>query len=384
MLSILMNPEEEKIFFQDYFEKFPMVLSRKCPEYFSQIFTLEDINNIFPSWDLEGFAIKVPGIENFDLFEGLPPGEKLRREKNTRRKVKELFKLYGKGYPILLNDMHKNWPPINEICYSIQNELNVESIGATACLFPYNSLEYQDIKEKNDIFLLQISGSSQLSLPKKKDSLNPGDLAYIPKGNSVNIKSKKNSSSIVLLIEFQYLTRQVFFLNLLWQLTNEIPNVEFRRSIPSALLKTDKMTKDIEKTSFAVLEKLHTLFQKAENLQKIRDQLIISRSTKLTYMFKGLIPSIHSLKHLSLDSEIRLRKRAHVSLVKEGQKLLWYSNDGVSPLPLYWEGGFEHILSGDKIRIKNIEGIQLLEEKMKLAELLIRNGVVEILSHVLS
>ena len=76
MLERLMSFEKEKIFFQDHWEKAPMILEACSDDGFSSLIRREDIDKILSSYDLEFFDVQVYGKEDFGIFYGLSEYEK--------------------------------------------------------------------------------------------------------------------------------------------------------------------------------------------------------------------------------------------------------------------------------------------------------------------
>ncbi|MFT4552525.1 MAG: hypothetical protein ACI9S8_001150 [Chlamydiales bacterium] len=407
MLGKLMSLEEEEVFFQDHFEKSPMILNRENSDNFSEILCNDEVDKIFSSWDLKNLSPEVIGKEDFDLFDGETDRDSCYKLKSTRGGIKELFRLYGDGYPLKLNNMQKNAYPIREVCSILENVFFSLAPRAVVYLFP--CISRFSIKRgagDMDAFLFQISGNTQLRISRNeqgkmqgdKDSdsqglieqdlvFSSGGLAYIPKAYSIDMQAEEQSSAKTLLIEFSGLSVKDFLSNLVMQLAKLHENVDFRRSIPLSWVKAGKMLDESDRETQEakkILGNLRSFLKRPENIQQLRKQLSSWKAMKAKPLLKRQLLSIHSLKHLSVNSEIQMRATAYVSMTTGPEELTWKFCGSSSSFPLNFEEGLKGLMSGAEVRVRDIKGDMLLEEKFNMAKMLVSEGSFEIISHELS
>lgn len=197
-LAWLLNPVSPAEFLAEYWEKKPLHITNRSPDYYRSLYSLDDFDHTllrarFHSSDIfvSKHEQKVP-IDSFLNNDGYP-------------KMTKLYELYRDGHTIYFYQLHRLHDRARELCRRVENELGQESFPA-AFLTPARSQGAKAHYDVPNIFVLQIEGSktwrlhrpigdkpfrlddivtvkaSDLGPPELELVLHPGDLLYFPRG----------------------------------------------------------------------------------------------------------------------------------------------------------------------------------------------------------
>jgi ribosomal protein L16 Arg81 hydroxylase len=204
-LAQLLHPVSESDFFNDYWERKPLLITRNDADWYKSLFDLASVDAILTTTDLRqpAFRLVKDGIElppddyTFDLGWGQGAFE---RAADIDRVLSE----YQGGVSIVLQALHRNWPAVAQLCRSLEKEFT-HSVQANAYLTPRGSQGFKPHYDTHCVFIVQVSGEKHWklyqspihlphdsqkhgSIPYDKGScqteciLKAGDLLYIPRG----------------------------------------------------------------------------------------------------------------------------------------------------------------------------------------------------------
>jgi ribosomal protein L16 Arg81 hydroxylase len=193
----LITPLNAIAFFDQYWEKRPLVIKRSCPEYYKGIFSIKDVDALLQHHHLKYPNIKLGKKEqggfSIDLLEGMNAnGTESYGVPNLHR----LYRAYAQGDTIIFNRLFYYWQPLAVICQELEKFFSC-SVGANVYLSPRNSQSFPPHYDLHDIFVLQVEGSKHWKLYDLTDKsytaihdpnlmedqdvyLEAGDLLYIP------------------------------------------------------------------------------------------------------------------------------------------------------------------------------------------------------------
>jgi len=192
-------------FLSDVWERRPLHRKRHDARYYDSVLTRRQIQMLLDGGDLRHPALQLAkdgvyyAAEAFtrsmkhgtEVFAGVPDMDKVRAE-------------YRSGATIVLPAMQRLWPPLRNLCDTVEEELS-HAVHANAYLTPGRSAGFSPHYDTHDIFVMQIAGRKSwriheppVSLPHSTQpfapgghiaraptqvvDLEPGDLLYLPRG----------------------------------------------------------------------------------------------------------------------------------------------------------------------------------------------------------
>ncbi|HEY9668372.1 MAG TPA: cupin domain-containing protein [Coleofasciculaceae cyanobacterium] len=185
-------------FFNDYWEKRPLVISGRSPNYYAELMTLADVDRILytlkPNWT------KLRLVDRGRYFMGNfmhPDGTP---------NIAVIYQAYNQGYSLNLLEVQERWSPLAAMVRNWETSLH-HPISVNLYLTPQNSKAFHPHFDNHDVFILQIEGEKDwqvwqptVELPGQEFTGNPflskdhlpsclietrlkaGDLLYLPRG----------------------------------------------------------------------------------------------------------------------------------------------------------------------------------------------------------
>jgi len=202
-LATLLQPIEPAVFFQDAWEKQPLHVSGRKPDYYAGLLSLDDIDELVYFTRPESYTVKTertgPGCP-----ETSPAEMKQVRSTIGVPNLVELCKEYGQGRTIIAYRLQHSRRSLALLCRSLASTFQ-HPVNVTMWLTPPASQSFEPHFDTHDIFLLQLEGTKHWrlhgggpALPLREDRapvvraelgpvqeihLRPGDLLYVPRGH---------------------------------------------------------------------------------------------------------------------------------------------------------------------------------------------------------
>jgi ribosomal protein L16 Arg81 hydroxylase len=197
-LAKLLFPITPEQFFQEYWEQQPLVLPRKKPGYYQELFSVQDIDSV-----LLHSKPHPPDIRVVANQQELLPSKYLKEDGGLN--LNQLYKAYNDGHTIVINGLQRFWQPLALFCNHVQDFLN-HGVVANLYFSPKQSKGLHPHYDTHDVFVLQVDGSKQWEVHKPTQPvpflnsfqpvipektlgeplyslcLEPGDLLYMPRG----------------------------------------------------------------------------------------------------------------------------------------------------------------------------------------------------------
>ncbi len=147
-LKRFFQPIELSTFFNEYWEKSPLLLSREEPNYYSNLVTKGDLDSII-------CFNKTKFQQVVNKGQTLIPNHSNPYENHN---VSNIFKAYSEGNTIVLCGLQHCWQPVSIFCRSLESFFS-HPIHINLYLTPKSSQGLLPHFDTHDVFILQVEGS---------------------------------------------------------------------------------------------------------------------------------------------------------------------------------------------------------------------------------
>lgn len=215
--ALLINPIPPEQFFAEYWEKKPLHIRRGDNEFYKDVITQADLDNLITNGDLRYPALKlvqkgddtprqtpyypaeaytVNWKHGGNVYSGMPD-------------IDRIFAEYRAGASINLPGLEQFWRPLLNLCVALENYLN-HAVRANGYITSANSQGFALHYDPHDVFVMQVAGRKRwrvyepllplpllnqpfaaqpfarnftpTSPPLMEPVLEQGDLLYLPRG----------------------------------------------------------------------------------------------------------------------------------------------------------------------------------------------------------
>jgi len=300
----------------------------------------------------------------------------------------KLFAHLDKGYTIVANSADKSFAPLGAICRKLEQELLVK-VWANVYISPPGSRGFGIHQDIHDVIILQLAGHKNWHVyPMEAENLGPrppgpedtplrefqmkaGEVIYLPK-NQPHMAFAANTTSVHVTLGLEGL----FWSDVLKQFyENGKQRNEFRQRIPSPL--EGKEAFHSFQTAFK--ETWEGLL--AENSsEKLVQDLFHNRTLQSDAYNSSRLSNWLSIDHLSADS--RLCKSSSVALEVLPGKQFFHLKFHKKQLrfPAFLSSLVKGLCSEEPYKLSDIKCEQTEGEKVKVAQRLLKAGLLEVLA----
>ena len=390
--SDLIQPISIKDFEANYWEKQVLHIQRDNPDFFSSLFSIEDLDKVLEYNRPQGVSLKV-------VKSNQPMNPTVYENQDGSLNLNQLYTAYADGYSILINGIQRYWNPIKSLTENIRQQIS-HSASANLYLTPENEKAFSPHYDSHDVFAIQISGEKHWILyddthfktpllnsyqptfqreqltGAREITLCAGDILYMPRGvpheayttdkSSMHITIGINSTQWI-----DFITKSL--LNLSQK------HIELRKALPVGFLNSDNenlLSIDAELDFVNILQKV---FQK-ENIAGSLNILEEEFRTKEQPKPDGHFSSLDKLNHIRLDSQLTKREglTSKVTNSASGARILFQGNIIKGPSQIVGTLAFISEQEG----VFSVKEIPFLNDdnKLKLAKRLVRGGLLKVIS----
>jgi ribosomal protein L16 Arg81 hydroxylase len=381
----LIQPITSDLFFDEYWDRKPLFVSRSEQNYYSNLFSRENIADI----------IYFSKIKQSDI-ELHKNGQKISYNFSTENiqidDMNEIYQQYYNGSTLILRELHRCWKPTLDLCRSIESILNHRA-QVNMYLTPKNSQGFPPHFDTHGVFILQVQGfkiwkiydtfdaftlpireqgisSDQLDKPLYEIVLKAGDLLYIPSGYVHEAFTSESSSLHLTLGILAYRWLDLLFAALS---SASEQNVSLRKSLPVGFLH-DKNKINCFKSQFEELfSQLSNSIKFEEAIEKITEFFV----TEKLQLSKQSFSQIDDINSISLDSLVKRKEGTVCHVFEDGDlAIIQFPGNKVSG-PKSIKSAYQFIASSEKFAVSSLPNSLTNNSKLVLARRLIREGLLE-------
>jgi len=382
-LTYLIGPTPNDEFFESYFEQQPLLALRNEPDRFNDLLSLDRIDEVIASEELQTGALDMARAE-----------PRIRREDYTfsngtvdRGAVVNQF---GNGATIILPHLHTHDATLADFCRAMENVFCTH-LQTNIYLTPPGNQGFNIHYDDHDVFVVQISGAKDWRLyespiqnpfrgeafspdvhkagePTKTFTMKAGDCIYIPRGLMHDANTAGDEPSLHITVGLIVKT----WADLMLEAVSEVALREpaFRRALPPGFARDDYDRKAAED----YFKKLVTGFAAnadfEESFELFIENFIRSRSPNT----RGGVVS--ASKPILPDDRFCLRPNTPFRLRSNDEEALLIAPGGEIPVDVKAVKGLEQALSGKSFGIEVFADLPG-EEAQKVLKKIVAFGLVE-------
>jgi ribosomal protein L16 Arg81 hydroxylase len=202
-LADLLHPIDTETFFRDYWEKRPLIVSRKQPDYYGGLFSIADVDNMLvyarPRYPEVRVASKDSPAAIWKLLSSGWMGAP-----DAPARIDAAHEVFAQGQTIVVNNLQQRWHDVALLCRNIMDVLH-HPVGANLYMTPKRAQGFAVHFDTHDVWIVQVHGAKRwrvydppIELPRPREffpmaaakvgppvhdfTLEAGDMLYMPRG----------------------------------------------------------------------------------------------------------------------------------------------------------------------------------------------------------
>jgi ribosomal protein L16 Arg81 hydroxylase len=385
----LISPHTVEEFFENYYEKKYLYISRNDKKYYDEILNSDDVDLFFQNKSLQASGLRV-AKEGNNL-----PVHKWTRTLGQSSIVDndKLFLLLHQGYTVIIQAADRSIIKLINFCSELELELQF-ILQFNIYITPPHSQGLEPHYDDHDIFILPVCGyktwrfyntafelpshkqpyykhmsNFELATPYFEQEIKPGDLLYIPRG-LVHEAVTTDSTSIHITLGLH----PFYGFDLLQEIVELArDNLEFRRATPNGF--TDKYQRSLFKEKFYQLcQDFVNNLDVDELLERKLNQFIKNKTSENQKRFKDFL-QVHQL---NLNSILSRRENIIFRVDKDNENIYINFSGKKLEFPLVMALSINTILQAEPFTVKDIGGLISDQEKIDLTTQFVREGFLKI------
>lgn len=320
------SPLQIDTFVSEYWEQRPLILLREIPDYYSSLFSMQDIETIISSRHSDANRIGV--FSKSQIYFQLP----IDLNSSGSYSINQMYDAYFKGNTISLNNLQYNCKPLSNLCRNLELFFNY-STNISSYLTPKKSQGVIPHYDTHDVFILQIAGAklwriydSFLCLPLEEDRqlvpaekignpthevlLAAGDFLYTPRGY-VHEASTSECYSLHLTVGIHPFRLADLIYSAIALASRQ--HVSFRKSLPIGFLNNRDITASLRHELRELLELLSDDTRFEEAVEHLAKQFV----TQMVPLLEDHFAQINDIDSINLETVVKKRDGMFCNIFKE-------------------------------------------------------------------
>lgn len=403
-LEKIIHPVSTKELLEKYWEKNFLHLERKQPEYYSELFSLADVEEIISTTSSKpDFAVNIVSKKTGTV-----------QSTDAKPTATSILKEYRDGSTIKIMDVGRFCKNVKHFETELRNFFNTD-IAINVYMTPPDSQGFKYHYDRHDVFILQVKGSKDwkiyeppvelpiekvvgrpslfkqtlpydmdyrgyIDLRGKKENairIESGDMFFIPRGFIHEAKTSGEMSIhlTVGLYEIPWYEACVNALKFLYS-----DEILFRKSLPPGFVsraENPEVKDEIESMSKLISEKLRNMFS-ADILEKGVDDLASRFINASKDYHDGMFDDSINFESVTLDTTVELQPGILSKTVKQGDGVYLLYSGKYLMFPEKAEEMLHSIRHLVRFQVKDIETKMSDSSKLVLAKHLLKNGFLRV------
>lgn len=385
-LDWLLNPITAVDFLKEYWEQKPLVVRRRQSAYFSSLLSLEAVDRAITSLNLA-----YPNITLKNAEKDVRPADYTAR--NGGLDVAAVYQLFHEGSTIVLAFLDSVIPSLAALCRGLERELNFP-LQANTYLTPARAQGAKYHYDTHDVFVLQIAGSKRWTMygtpvqlplasqdfdsgihqqgaPTLEFELEPGDVAYIPRGV---VHDARSSDELSLHITVGILSYRYMDLLLEIVAAAGLSDPALRMSLPPGFADEDFDRRQIQEVLAELLQRLDVNSNCDAALARFADRWISACPPLLT----GQMEQFALLDRLNMQSMVGARNSVVFRIESDASSIYVYAFARKISFPVHVADALRFALTQSKFSVGDLPGNLDDNGKLVLVRRLVREGLLAV------
>ena len=383
-LDWLIHPITSERFFQEYWERKPLVVQRDCAEYYHSLLTLAEIDRVLTTLDL-----RYPNVVLKNAAREVPSEDYTVH--GSSLDMAKVYQLFAEGSTVTLAYLDTVIPALTAFCRGLEAEFS-HPFQANAYLTPPGSQGAKVHYDTHDVFVLQVSGSKRwtvlgtpVELPLRNQDFDPaqhdagrptldfelcaGDAAYIPRGWAHEARSSDNVSLHITVGVLVYTWTDL----LLESVADAcLTDAAFRKSLPPGFARQDFPREQARAVFDRLLQHLSERAAPDKMLDRFTDEFLSSCPPLL----RGQMAQLAALDQLAIDSIVGIRPHQIARIETNANSVSVRCFGRRITFPPAAAPAVQFAMSRDRFAVKDLPGDLDAAGKLTLIRRLILEGLL--------
>lgn len=384
-LDWLIHPIRKSDFFRDYWEKTPLVVKRDDPKYFSSLLSVDEIDRVITTTDIRYPNLTLKNADRpVTADDYTMDGDAL--------DVAKVYQLYAEGATITLAYLDTVIPELTSLCRALEGEFSFP-FQANVYLTPAGAKGAKHHFDSHDVFVLQLLGTKHwtcygtpVELPLREQDfdpaihergepslefeLEPGDIAYVPRGV---VHDARSGDKVSLHITLGILTSTWADLLRVALAECALSDAALRKALPPGFAKQGFDRAEAEETFRGLLARIG---EKA-NFGGALDHFVDEFLSACPPILRGQLGEIGKLNALRLDTRVGPRSGVLWLLGERDGKTEIECYGRKITVPEHAGEAVRFALAQSEFAVRDLPGALDEEGKLALVRRLIREGLLE-------
>ena len=384
-LEWLLNPISKKEFFEDFWEKQPLVIKRSQPNYFNSLLSLDEVDRVLTTLDRRYPDVTLKNANGNITADEYTVGE-------DSLDVARIYQLFNEGSTITLAYLDTVVPALASLCRSLESEFS-SPFQTNVYLTPPRAQGAKHHYDTHDVLVLQIVGAKQwmiygtpVELPLRGQDfdpavyeqgactlefeLEPGDTAYIPRGI---VHDARSTDDVSLHITVGVLSST--WTDLLLELVADVclKDAAFRKALPPGFAGNKFDKAPARETVRKLLQKIAA----QSNFDAILDRFVDEFISTCPPLLRGQMAQMASLERLTINSVVGAQTGviSHLRIKEESISVDCYGR--TITFPTHASEAVRFALSNSEFVVGRLPGALDDAGKLALVRRLIREGLLK-------
>jgi ribosomal protein L16 Arg81 hydroxylase len=388
-LEWLIRPITTGEFFEQYWEKQPLVVQRDRPDYFGSLLSVDEVDRVITTLDRRYPDVILKNANS-------RTAEANYTLSNGALDVAKIYQLFEQGSTIALAFLDTVIPALTLFCRSLEREFSFP-FQTNVYLTPPGAQGAKPHYDTHDVFVLQITGSKKWTVfgtpvesplggqdfdPRVHDlgnatlefELHAGDLAYIPRGVGHEARSTDTVSLHITAGILRYTWADLL---LEFIASASLNDPAFRKALPPGFARSGFDRAQMRETLVSLLRRAAT----TSNFDPALDSFVEAFASACPPLLKGQMAQLAALDSLSIDSVVGRRPGviSRLQTVGESESLDCYGRK--ITFPTQAREAVRFALNHPRFVVGSLPGDLDDAGKLTLIRRLIREGLVIALSN---
>lgn len=387
-LRWLVDPIGPDEFLSKTFEREVLVINRERPDHWGDLLSIDDIDRALTTQ-----GIRYPNVDMVNSANPVTNGDFTTR--GNALDLPKVFQLFEGGATIILPALHESHPRLGALCRHLEAELSTP-FQTNIYFTPPDARGFKAHYDTHCVFVLQVAGTKawriydepvklphrgqryfrpddELGEPSRTFELQPGDLAYVPRGVVHDAVATPGESSLHITLGVMSYTWSDLLLEALS--ATSLAHDDFRRSLPIGHAREGFDRTEARRAFERLLDltREHADFDSA--FDHFVDRLVSARRPDM----RGQTAQIARLA--AIDGSTRAAPRPALAYtVSEDEETVSLRGYGKTiTLPRHAADTLRAALTDGSYAVRDLPGDLDMDGKVTLVRRLVREGLVRLL-----